>query len=202
MSKILNVYLLRHGQTSMNAEGNKYCGLTDVELTELGVKQAKAAAVQLENIKLDAVYASPLVRSRRTAELLNLGMPVTVDERLIELDFGSWEGKTREEFIRDDPRSWENWNTDPLVHAAGGDGETAQSVIDRLKSFFKEINEKHAQRNIVIVGHNGLNRILLAHLLGMPLKNYRSILQENSCVTLFSITGDNEFQLQKLNCKG
>lgn len=198
---MLTVYLLRHGQTDMNADSNRYCGLTDAELTDLGRKQAKHAGELVASIKFDAVYASPLQRSKITASLLELPNPVEVDPRLIELDFGSWEGKTREEFIAENPNSWERWNENPLIYPAGGDGETAQSVIDRLDSFYADKINQHVGKNILIVGHNGLNRIFLAHKLGMPVQNYRSILQENSCITRFILSEDNEFQLQRLNCK-
>src|SRR3546814_10945808 len=106
---MLNVYLLRHGQTVWNAAGNKYCGRTDVSLTQLGISQAERACELLRDINFENVYASPLERARRTAEIAVNGLPVETDERLIEVDFGNWEGKTRAEFIRENPTCWENW---------------------------------------------------------------------------------------------
>src|SRR5690625_4947170 len=94
-SNVLKVYLLRHGQTDMNADRNRYCGRTDAQLTELGRSQAKGAGDMLRSIDFAAVFASPLQRSGKTAELLDLSLPVQVDERLIELDFGGWEGMTQ-----------------------------------------------------------------------------------------------------------
>src|SRR5690606_30019312 len=102
---MLNVYLLRHGETSMNADGNRYCGRTDVALTEKGIGQAHLVRNQLSETKLDAVYSSPLVRASRTAEIACGGVEVINDERLIEVDFGSWEGRTRTEFIAENPLS-------------------------------------------------------------------------------------------------
>ena len=191
---------MRHGQTAMNADNNRYCGVTDVELTSIGEQQAVDVGQRLQDLSLDALFSSPLKRARRTAELLGLDKELQVDPRLIELDFGQWEGKTREEFIAEDPSSWTNWNTDPEAHPAGGDGETAKSVIDRLNSFYEEVLSKYNGGIIAVVGHNGLNRIFLANKLGMPIRNYRSILQENSCLTVFTLT-DEDFQLLKLNCK-
>lgn len=200
MSRTVTVYLLRHGQTAMNADNNRYCGITDVELTTVGEQQAVDVGQRLQELSLDALFSSPLKRARRTAELLGLDKEVQVDPRLIELDFGQWEGKTREEFIAENPDSWANWNTDPEAHPAGGDGETAKSVINRLNSFYEEVLSKYSGGTIAVVGHNGLNRILLAKKLGMPIRNYRSIVQENSCLTVFTLT-DEDFQLLKLNCK-
>src|SRR5690606_6205321 len=110
---MLNVYLLRHGETAMNADGNRYCGRTDVVLTEKGIEQANIVRNQLKEVKLDAVYSSPLVRASHTAEIACGGVPVIQDNRLIEVDFGNWEGKTREEFIAENPLAWEQWCADP-----------------------------------------------------------------------------------------
>ena len=90
---MLNVYLLRHGETAYNADGNRYCGRTDICLTSKGLKQAEAAFNQLKGISPDAVYSSPLERARHTASIAAGGKPVETDHRLIEVDFGSWEGK-------------------------------------------------------------------------------------------------------------
>ena len=201
MSEELTVYLLRHGETDMNADGNRYCGITDAILTENGIKQALEAGKLLAGEDIAALFASPLLRSRRTAELLGLSLPVEVDERLIEMNFGSWEGKTREEFIAEDPESWRKWNEDPEVNPAGGDGDTAKAVTDRLKDFFDEKFREYKGKSIVVVGHNGINRLYLSCMLGMPARNYRSILQENSCVTRFVLSDGEGFQLQKLNCR-
>src|SRR3546814_1104327 len=84
---MLNVYLLRHGQTVWNAAGNKYCGRTDVSLTQLGISQAERACELLRDINFENVYASPLERARRTAEIAVNVLPVETDERLIELYF-------------------------------------------------------------------------------------------------------------------
>ena len=200
-NNVLTVYLLRHGQTDMNADRNRYCGRTDAQLTELGHSQAKNAGELLREIDFAAVFASPLQRSRKTAELLEFPLPVQVDERLIELDFGGWEGMTREEVIEKMPETWELWNQDPLLHPAGGDGETAQSLIDRVEDFFEEAVEKYMGKNILVVGHNGLNRLFLSYKLQMPVQNYRWILQENSAITRFVMGRNGEFQLQRLNCR-
>lgn len=200
MKNDLTVYLLRHGETTMNADGNRYCGITDAVLTEKGKQQALAAGRLLAEIKPEIVFASPLRRSRHTADLLGLSVPVEVDPRLTEMNFGSWEGKTREEFIAENPESWNNWNKDPRTYRAGGDGDTAAEVIARLEDFFNEKQKEFRGKTIAVVGHNGINRLYLSHMLGMPARNYRSILQENSRVTRFVLTGDGGFQLQKLNC--
>ncbi len=197
---MLNVYLLRHGETIYNADGNRYCGRTDAELTEKGITQAKRVAGALHGRRIDAVYASPLQRAYRTAEIACAHrLPVIRDNRLIELDFGLWEGKTREEFVAENPALWEAWCESPDHIRAGNTGDTAWEVVQRVDDFFMEMRKKHDGQTLLVVAHNGVNRLYLAWKLGMPLKNYRRIVQENSAVTSIRFGGDEDFSLLKLN---
>lgn len=198
---MLNVYLLRHGQTSWNADGNRYCGRTDVALTDVGIAQAQQVRHQLRNVDLDAVYSSPLARAWHTARIAGGDREVVKDDRLIEVDFGEWEGLTREEFITKDPDSWHAWAENPEVARAGGTGETGRDIIIRVNDFFEEMRTRHAGGKILVVGHNGINRLYLAYKLGMKLRDYRRIVQENSAVTLFTLDENGELTLQLLNSK-
>lgn len=195
---MLKVYLLRHGETTYNADGNRYCGRTDIELTEKGMGQANLANTLLKDMELDAVYASPLKRAQITAAIAS-GQEVVTDERLIEVDFGTWEGKTRAEFIAANAPLWNDWSADPEIAKAGGTGESGKAVVERVDDFFKEVQQKHANGTILVVAHNGVNRLYMAYKLGMPLKNYRQLAQENSSITLFELDEDGEFTLKKLN---
>ncbi|MDQ8005546.1 MAG: histidine phosphatase family protein [Pedobacter sp.] len=196
---MLSVYLLRHGETQYNADGNRYCGRTDIPLTDKGIAQAQAVRLQLQGRKLDAVYSSPLKRANETAKIASGNNLVIADQRLIEIDFGTWEGKRREEFVAENPTLWNNWSEDPAHAAAGGTGENATQVVERVGSFFAEMQQKYKEGTILVVGHNGINRLFMAHKLGMPLKNYRRIVQHNSSLTFFQLDENGEFTLEKLN---
>ena len=197
---MLTVYLLRHGETTYNADGNRYCGRTDAELTEKGLSQARRVAEALHGERIDAVYASPLKRAYLTAEIATGNrLPVVRDDRLIELDFGAWEGKTREEFVAEDPALWESWCASPEHTRAGGSGDTAWDVVHRVDVFFQEMVQRHSGQQIVVVAHNGVNRLYLAWKLGMPLKNYRRLVQENSALTVVRFGDTEGFSLLKLN---
>lgn len=196
---MLTVYLLRHGQTTWNADGNKYCGRSDIQLTEKGIKQAHQAKKQIKDCVFDAVYSSPLQRAFNTAEIVSGQENIIKDDRLIEIDFGWWEGKPKKEFIPEKPSLWENWMTDPATTQAGGTGETGQQLIDRVNDFFEEVLEKHAGGTILVVAHNGVNRLYLAHKLGMPLGNYRKIVQDNSTVSVFTLDETAQLRLHRLN---
>jgi len=198
---MLRVILLRHGETPYNAAGNKYCGRTDLGLTEKGLAQAAKVAASLKGVNIDAVYSSPLQRARITAEIASGNRPVTTDERLIEIDFGLWEGKTKEEFNAENPSYWKEWMADPRSAKAGGTGESGSDVVKRVNDFFNEMLQKHHGQLILVVAHNGVNRLYMAEKLGMPLSNYRSFDIENSSITYFELQDDGRFVLKKLNAQ-
>lgn len=199
---MLTVYLLRHGETAYNADGNRYCGLTDIGLTERGVEQAKRAASFLKDTPIEAVYASPLQRAFTTAFLAIEGkIQIQKEERLKELDFGNWEGKTREEFVREDPELWNAWEKAPETARAGGTGNTGSEIVERVDAFFLEMLQTHRDRSIMVVAHNTVNRLYLAYKLGMPLRNYRRIVQENSAITLFELDNQGILSLHQLNTR-
>lgn len=199
-SRLLKVYLLRHGQTTWNADNNRYCGRTDIDLTEKGIEQARQVNEQLKDVSFDAVYSSPLKRASITAGIAS-NKEVMCDERLIELDFGNWEKKTRDEFVAEDPQSWEEWSRDPGVVKAGRIGDNGMDVALRVDDFFQEMIAKHAGGTILVVAHNGVNRLYLAYKLGMPLSNYRQLVQHNSSVTFFTLDERGTLTLEYLNSK-
>ncbi|SKB81997.1 histidine phosphatase family protein [Dyadobacter psychrophilus] len=198
---MLTVYLLRHGETFYNADGNRYCGATDIGLTELGTQQAYFAAEMLKSIEFDAIYASPLQRAFNTATIASGSGSVIADSRLTEANFGIWEGKTRAEFVAENPELWKQWSDDPDCTQAGGSGETAMEVVRRVDDFFTEKEQQHDGQTILVVAHNAVNRFYMAYKLGMPLKNYRRLVQDNSTVTIFSLGGAEPFSLLKLNSR-
>jgi broad specificity phosphatase PhoE len=197
---MLNIYIVRHGETPWNADNNRYCGRTDIPLTEKGIRQAEALRAQLKNIPLDGVYSSPLQRAFVTAQIAS-GKEVVKDNRLIEADFGLWENKTREAFIAENPQLWNDWMKDPATTRAGGTGETAMEIVTRVDDFFTSLQQQYSAGNFLVAAHNGVNRFYLAYKLGMPLRNYRMLVQENAALTLFTLEQDGTFQLKYLNSR-
>jgi broad specificity phosphatase PhoE len=198
--KKLTVYLLRHGETAWNADNNRYCGRTDIELTEKGLQQAQTVREQLKGIDFTAVYSSPLQRALTTAAIAS-GKDVIADQRLIEADFGNWEQKTKEEFIAEDPKLWNDWIQDPATAKAGGTGETGMDIVLRVDHFFNALLSKHNSGNFMVVAHNGVNRLYMTYKLGMPLRNYRQLVQLNSAITQFTLDAQGVFTLEFLNSK-
>ena len=107
----MSIYLARHGETDDNAPPARVQGSIDTPLNERGREQARRIAAELGTSGLAAVYSSQLVRARETAEIVaaELGLAVTVDERLAESHRGQWEGRLIEEIEREEPELWASW---------------------------------------------------------------------------------------------
>ena len=198
--KHTRIYLIRHGESEWNAAGDLYCGRTDIGLSKEGVTQAKNAGDFLSSVAFDRAYASPLIRARDTAELIlgERNLPIQLDERIYEGDFGEWEGRSKAAFIKEDPDSWESWMANPWETRAGRTGETAREMYERASAFFKEVSDKHPGETVLVVAHNNTIRFFLAGILGMPFSNYRRIFQDNTGINVLDVDGD-DILIRSLN---
>lgn len=148
--------LLRHAQTERSAQ-RRYSGRADVPLTELGERQAAAAAARLAGLAgstpVAAVVSSPLRRSVRSAELAAtaIGVELTVHSGLIETDFGEWEGLTFAEAARRDPDLHARWLTDPSLAPPGG--EAFDAVHRRVRKVRDQLIAEHGPATVLVVSH-------------------------------------------------
>ena len=181
------LYLVRHGATANNrAKPPRLQGRrTDPPLSDEGLAQARQTGKFLADSPLDAVYSSPLLRARQTAEAIAEphGLAVEVVEDLIEVDVGVWEGRDWDEIQGADPEAYRGFMTDATINPYLG-GENLKTVLARAKPAFERLMEENVGRLIVAVAHNVVNRAYLAELIGMPLARYRSIPQDNCGLTL------------------
>ncbi|CAN5751145.1 bifunctional RNase H/acid phosphatase [soil metagenome] len=145
--------LLRHGQTELSVE-RRYSGRGNPALSELGRRQADAAAAYLgERGGIAAVVTSPLQRAYDTAAAAakTLGLDVTVDDDLIETDFGEWEGMTFAEASATDPAFHGRWLKDTSLAPPGG--ESFDQVHDRIRRARSRIISEHAGATVLVVSH-------------------------------------------------
>ena len=181
------LYLVRHGATANNrAKPPRLQGRrTDPPLSDEGLAQARQTGKFLADSPLGAVYSSPLLRARQTAEAIAEphGLGVRPVDELIEVDVGQWEGRAWDEIERTDPEAYRAFMTDPAAHGYLG-GESLQSVDARVVPAFKRLMADNLGRVVVIVAHNVVNRAYLADLMGIPLARYRTIPQDNCGVNL------------------
>src|SRR5215472_9262319 len=166
-------HLLRHGEH--NVQGRICAGrMPGVVLSEKGRAEAEEAARRLAGAGIAAVYASPLERTRETAEIVggHLGLPVGILDDLAELDFGEWTGKTFDE-VRKDPR-WPEWASHRSLSCIPG-GETMRAVQRRVVEAIMEMRAQHPDEAVVAVSHGDVIRAALVFALGMPLDFYHRI---------------------------
>lgn len=145
--------MLRHGQTEHSAQ-RRYSGRGDLPLTELGERQAAAAAARLSTMDgVAVVLSSPMLRARQTAQPVAdaLGVPLSVHDGLIETDFGAWEGLTFTEARERDPDLHTRWITDTSV--AAPDGESMDAVHRRVRRALDQLIAEHGGATLAVVTH-------------------------------------------------
>ena len=165
-------HLLRHGEPTVFGRINGR--LPGVGLTAKGRAEIAAVAARLASEKIEAIYASPLQRTRETAEILaeRLALPVQYREDVIELDFGEWTGLTADT-IRKDER-WQLWSNCRSIASIPG-GESWRQVQDRAVGALFDMQRTHPAASIVVVSHGDVIRAALLFALGMPLDFYSRI---------------------------
>lgn len=170
----MNIYVVRHGQNEDNAEG-LLNGLRDRPLTAIGVAQANEAAenIAATGIVFDEVYTSPLVRAKKTAEIIvaRLGLPAPkVLDDLIERDFGVMTGVPQSEIAaRCSPDIIET----PTVtyFLSPEDGETFPQLIARSQRLLAQLSAEHDIKNVLLVTHSDTGKMLYAAYYGLPWKD-------------------------------
>lgn len=177
------LYLVRHGAI-IRVPGKSYIGQIDIPLSEEGVEQAWAMRKWLESTYFSQLYSSDLSRSQRTARII-AGMhskKIATLFALREISLGKWEGYSFREIQERFPeeyaargRDMENWRPP--------EGESFHDCRTRVMKALHEILSA-AEGNILIVGHAGVNRIILCEALGIPLAKLHSLGQDYGCVNI------------------
>ena len=149
----MKIYIARHGETVWNREF-RVCGRTDLELTERGREQAHLLAEEVSVQKINLIISSPLKRALQTSRIVSekTGIAVTVDERLIEQDYGSFEGVSGK-----DVGFLENKRKFACRYPGG---ESMMMVAARVYPLLDEIKEKYKDKNVLLICHGGVCRVI------------------------------------------
>jgi probable phosphoglycerate mutase len=163
----LRLFILRDGETEWSRE-RRFTGRHDPALSPAGQRQAAAAAAALAGMPLQAVYASPRERARATAEIVAAphGLPVQLDPRLADMDYGRWEGLTAEEAADITPGLYDRWQRAPGGMSAPG-GEALTAVAARAREAIDALQRAHAGDTVAIVTHAVLVRLIVLDALGL-----------------------------------
>ena len=167
-TSVKTLVFMRHGETTLSRDGNRFCGDLEPELTLLGQEQAAHARETLSRLVAapDALWVSPRQRAQQTAHLVLPSADWQIMNDLRELSFGAWEGLTKEEAVALTPEAYADWDADSY-HNAPPRGESGHDARPRIERIIKAIDESAAQ-TILIVSHITFLRLLIGLVIDIP----------------------------------
>jgi alpha-ribazole phosphatase len=199
MTPHTRIHLIRHGQVE-GFNQPRYNGQADVALTDVGVEQYHLLKERLADRPISACYASDLGRCVAGAGIIcrQFGIDPVFRHELRELNIGIWEGLTWQEIKERWPAEWQARLAD-LVNYRVPEGENLLDVEARVMPVIGEILERHAGREVLVVGHGGVNRIVLLNAIGAPLSAMFTIEQNYGCYNIIDYYTDGRATVKLLN---
>ena len=192
--------MIRHGETALNVKGCYY-GRTDAVLSEKGISQARYLKDILKEVSFDYIVASPLVRAYNTAQIVmeEREQEIFGDRRLMEQDFGIFEGMTYKEIQNTYPKELDAWNEEFSTYRIPK-GESFADVRSRAEDFLRDIPSGRESKGekMLIVAHKGTLGHLLAAMLKLPLDGYWNFVFEQGCYSVVDLE-DGYAIIRKLN---
>ena len=193
------MYLCRHGQVVGDGK-RRYNGHRDVDITADGVRQMERLKDTLRDAGLTAIYSSDLIRSERGAKIIGEPhhAPIICRPQFKERNVGVWEGMSFDEIGESYPDEWRAWLND-VVHFAPPGGESLLNVSDRVLPALKEALSENMGGEILLVGHGGVNRVILSDALGLDLKHIFRIEQDYGALNIIDYYDDGMPVVKLLN---
>ena len=179
-----SIYLVRHGQTAWNKE-EIFRGRTDIPLDETGLKQAVLVGQYFNGLEIDAIYSSPLSRALQTAQKIAQFHDIKVQhlQGIIDMSFGDWEGRPHQEIRENDKETYRQWVETPhLVKLPGGEG--LDDVRVRAMAALEEVIRNHVEKNLVLVSHRVICKVLICAILGLDNSHFWQITQDTTAINL------------------
>ena len=163
------IYFIRHGETVLTPT-RKFSGTGPLnpELMQEGLDQADLVAEEAVKLGADVLIASPLKRTRQTAEAISrtTGLEITFDESWYELSFGDWDGKSIEEVKEEDPDAYQAWLNSTAYAPNGGESYDEASV--RIEEALEKLVAEHPGKKVIVVTHNGVIKTAIKLAMGAP----------------------------------
>ena len=194
MSVTTTIDFIRHGEP---VGGSKYRGQIDDPLSDKGWTQMREAVA--DHCPWQSIVSSPLSRCRAFAEELSErhGLPLALDERLMEIGFGDWEGQTRDQISAVDPEALQRFYSDPLTYRPPG-AETLADFEARIVAAWQHLLENYQGRHVLVVGHAGVIRMVVRHVLEMPLERMFRLYVPNAGISRIRVDGEGDSALSSL----
>ena len=180
---MIRIILVRHGHVDWLAP-ERFRGRAELPLSDLGRRQAQAAAGYIAATwKPEAVYTSPLGRCRETGAAIAAPFRIKAQssDGFADIDYGKWQGLTRDEAEERWPDEIELWFRAPHLAMIPG-GETLTALLSRATAALQDIALHHRDATVVLVGHDSVNRVLLLFALELPLSRYWHVRQAPCCI--------------------
>jgi alpha-ribazole phosphatase len=199
MERDIRLYLARHGQI-YGYEKGIICGFTDNPLTDIGLMQMERLSDRLRLNTITSIYSSDLQRSYRGAQIVARDHNARISKlsELRELNFGTWEGLSLSEVKERFPEEIKKRHSDIINYKIKG-GETIHDFSKRIiKCFDSIINNNHG-KDILIIAHGGVNRIILCYLLGIEFSRLFNIEQNYGCLNVVDFYPDQNAIIQLIN---
>lgn len=175
---MLTVDLLRHGALQ---GGVKYRGHIEGILTKQGCKQMDDVWGHI-SAEVDVIISSPLLRCAEQAQAWakQKGIDCVIDERLAEMHYGEWEGLSHEEIEDSFPGMLAQWRKDP-TGMRPPNGESPEELQVRVIEFWQALTQQYQHQHVLLVGHSGSTRMLIAHILKQAISYTREIEMPYAC---------------------
>jgi len=194
------IVLIRHGQTVWNRKV-RFRGQVDVELDEIGLRQAQATGQYVaDRWPVTAVYSSRMQRAMQTAKAVAQAQELTTQsmEGLLDISFGEWQGLSPAEVSQRDPTLYQAWMKAPhTVHFPGG--ERLDIVRERALTGLEKVISRHPAETIALVSHSVVNRVLLCAVLGLGDDHFWQLRQDTCAVNVFETNEDDTFTILLMN---
>lgn len=202
-SSTKRIFLIRHAHSVDNDAGDRFSGITDCDITAAGREEATAAGKHLQSVHLKTIYSSPLRRAVLTARGIaaQTGADLVIDGRLREMDYGDWEGKTKQEVAESDRAAYEAWKGDP-VRFLPPSSEAPDAVLARTLSFIDDCIahlRSSGDAAVAIITHKSVIRLLMCHLRGQSLSSYRTVPSSNCGIYELLLDGDGQLSVAAAN---
>lgn len=198
---VVTVLLVRHGRSTSNVAGTLAGRTPGVELDERGREQATNLARRLKDIRIDRLVCSPLERCRQTLAPLadELGLTVEIDDRLQEVDYGSWSGRSLKELLPEP--LWRVVQAHPSA-AVFPDGEGLAEMSARAVDAMRGIRRAaEADQTVLVCSHGDVIKAILADALGLHLDAFQRIVAAPASVSVVRYTPLRPF-VERINDTG
>ena len=201
--------IVRHGQSTYNAQKIIQGRCDESVLTDRGIADAQQVGQTLSSLKIDAFYCSPLQRAKQTAQTIHARLEnppeLQATEKLMEIDLPLWSKLKKDEVKIKFARQYSQWKINPHEFFMALDGGIehypVRALYQQARDFWQDVIAKHQGQTILVVAHNGINRCLIMSAIGISCDRYHSIQQSNCCINILNFTGDfgDSVQLESLN---